>query len=150
MLAAVFCCCAVFSPYVQGAGWYLWSIMLMMKDLVIIRVQHWEFRILSCVPICTYSKLFSFVWSRGITDISSQSWAETDTKSKYLEHITFAEVQSENNLSDKSWVSVCEFHFVVSRIYKEGGWKFVIVELCSSKNRIVPRFSFQLVFSAEK
>jgi len=150
MLAAVFCCCAVFSPYVQDAGWYLWPFMLTMKDLVIIRVQRLELRILCCVPLCIYSKLFSFIWSRGVTDISSQSSVETDTKSKYSEYINYAEVQPENNLSDKSWVSVCEFHFVVSRIYKEGGWKFVIVELCSSKNRIVPRFSFQLVFSAEK
>lgn len=96
----MFCyCCAEFS----GARWFL---MLKMKDLVIIRVQHLEFRILSFVSICICSKLFSFIWSTSVTDISSKSSMETDTKSMYLEHTTCAEVQPENSLSDKSWL-VC-------------------------------------------
>jgi len=77
---------------------------------------------------------------------------KTDPNSKDLECVTFAEVESSLKLISVTKTEfVCEFHFLMSKIYKE--WlktHHCRPDLGSRKNRTSPWFQFQLEFSAEK
>lgn len=118
-----------FQPWRSSSEWNFWSLMLMMKDWVIIQVQHWSLESVVCSGLYLFWALFLEI-KLPLTLFLSLLWRQTLTPKTWdmLPLLKWSPAWRPINLSDKSCVFVCRFHFAVSRIYKEGGSKFITAE----------------------
>lgn len=94
-----------FQPWRSSSEWNFWSLMLMMKDWVIIQVQHWSLESVVCSGLYLFWALFLEI-KLPLTLFLSLLWRQTLTPKIWdmLPLLKWSPAWRPINLSDKSCV----------------------------------------------